>query len=76
MQNLPAFHGPIILTRTTEAGEHWWVGRWEMEVGGWKLTVDVCPDHARVWSNLHEGGAESGVAIRTVRYCLSCGVGL
>jgi hypothetical protein len=25
-----------------------------MEVGGWKLTLDVRPDHARVWRNLHE----------------------
>jgi hypothetical protein len=53
--NLPDFHGPITLTRTTEAGEHSWVGRWEMEVGGWTLTFDVRPDHVRVWSNLHEG---------------------
>ena len=53
--NLPDFHGPIALTRNTEAGEHWWVGRWEMDVGGWKLTFDVRPDHARVWRNLHEG---------------------
>jgi hypothetical protein len=52
--NLPNFHGPLALTRTTEAGEHWWLGRWEMEVGGWKLTLDVRPDHARVWRNLHE----------------------
>jgi len=52
--NLPDFHGPLVLTQTTEAGEHWWLGRWEMEVGGWKLTLDVRPDHARVWRNLHE----------------------
>jgi hypothetical protein len=51
--NLPKFHGPIALT-TTEAGDHWWLGRWETEVGGWKLTLDVRPDHARVWKNLHE----------------------
>jgi hypothetical protein len=52
--NVPNFHGPIALTRTTEAGDHWWLGRWEMEVGGWKLTLDVRPDHARVWRDLHE----------------------
>jgi hypothetical protein len=52
--NLPNLGGPIALTRTTEAGEHWWLGRWEMEVGGWKLTFDVRPDHRRVWRNLHE----------------------
>jgi hypothetical protein len=52
--NLPNFRGPITLTRTTEVGVSWWQGRWEMEVGGWKLTLDVRPDHARVWRNLHE----------------------
>jgi hypothetical protein len=31
--DLPDFHGPLVLTRTTEAGEHWWMGRWQMEVG-------------------------------------------
>jgi hypothetical protein len=51
--NLPNFHGPIALTRSSEADD-WWLGRWEMEVGGWKLTLDVRPDHARVWRNLHE----------------------
>jgi hypothetical protein len=52
--NLPNLHGPIALTRTTEGGDHWWLGRWEMEVDGWKLTLDVRPDHAQVWRNLHE----------------------
>jgi len=51
--NLPNFHGSIALTRTTEADD-WWLGRWEIEVGGWKLTLDVRPDHGRVWRNLHE----------------------
>ena len=52
--NLPDFHGPLVLTRTTEAGEHWWMGRWQLEVGGWKLTLDVRPDHSQVWRDLHE----------------------
>jgi len=52
--NLSNFHGPIALTRTTEASEHWWLGRWGIEVGEWKVTVDVRPDHARVWRNLHQ----------------------
>jgi hypothetical protein len=52
--NLPNFHGPVALTRTTETGEHWWLGRWQIEVGGWRLTLDVRPDHDRVWRNLHE----------------------
>jgi hypothetical protein len=52
--NLPNFHGPIALTRSSEVDD-WWLGRWQMEVGGWKLTLDVRPDHARVRRNLHEG---------------------
>ena len=46
--NLPNFHGPIALTRSSEVDD-WWLGRWEIEVGGWKLTLDVRPDHAQVW---------------------------
>jgi len=52
--NLPNLGGPVALAWTTEAGEHWWLGRWDLEVGGWRLTLDVRPDHARVWRNLHE----------------------
>jgi hypothetical protein len=51
--NLPNFHGPIALTRSSEVDD-WWLGRWEIEVGGWKLTLDVRPDHARVWRDLHQ----------------------
>jgi hypothetical protein len=52
--NLPNFHGPIALTATAEAGGHWWLGRWETEADGWKVTVDVRPDHDRVWRDLHK----------------------
>jgi hypothetical protein len=52
--NLPNFHGPIALTRTTDGGDYWWLGRWEAEVGGWRLTLDVRPDHDRVWKDLHK----------------------
>jgi hypothetical protein len=52
--NLPDFHGSVVLTRTTEAGEHWWMGRWQTEAVGWKLTLDVRPDHSRVWRDLQE----------------------
>jgi hypothetical protein len=51
--NLPNLYSPLAPIRTTEANG-WWLGRWEMEVSGWKLTVDVRPDHARVWRNLHQ----------------------
>jgi hypothetical protein len=51
--DLPNFHDPIALP-TPEAGKHWRLGRWETEVGGWKLTVDVRPDHDRIWKDLHK----------------------
>ena len=37
--NLPDFHAGL--------------GRWETEADGWKVTVDVRPDHDRVWTDLH-----------------------
>src|SRR6266516_2754856 len=37
--NLPDFHAPR--------------GRWETETDGWKITLDVRPDHDRVWTDLH-----------------------
>jgi hypothetical protein len=52
--NLPDFHGPIALPTTTGTGERWWPGRWETVIEGWKLTIDVRPDHARVWRDLHQ----------------------
>ncbi len=52
--NLPDFHGPIAIKRPDEVGDDGWLGRWETEVGGWKLTLDVRPDHARVWRQLDE----------------------
>ncbi len=51
--NLPDLHGPIAIT-TTEVGDEGWLGRWQTEVGGWRLTLDVRPDHVRVWKDLHK----------------------
>ncbi len=51
--NLPDLLGPIALTSPGEDGDEW-LGRWETQVGGWKLTLDVRPDHARVWKHLHK----------------------
>jgi hypothetical protein len=30
------------------------LGRWEIETDGWKVTLDVRPDHDRVWTDLHK----------------------
>jgi len=38
--NLPDFH-----TR---------LGRWQIETEGWKVTLDIRPDHDRVWTDLHK----------------------
>jgi hypothetical protein len=38
--NLPDFHARL--------------GRWETETDGWKVTLDVRPDHDRVWTDLHK----------------------
>jgi hypothetical protein len=53
--NLPNWHGPGRLTETTSDGDQrWWSGRWVMEVNGWRVTLDVRPDHSRVWTDLHK----------------------
>jgi hypothetical protein len=53
--NLPNWHGPGPLGAVTDDG--WqlrWAGRWETEADGWQVTMDVRPDHAQVWTGLHE----------------------
>ena len=51
--NLPNWHGPEPLTSATDdGGRCWWSGRWVTEIGGWRITVDVRPDHQRVWTDL------------------------
>ena len=53
--NLPDWHGPERLTSATDdGGQRWWSGRWVTETGGWQITVDVRPDHQRVWTDLHK----------------------
>lgn len=53
--NVPRLRGPITLTTTTPDGAQcWWSGRWAFQVGGWKITLDVRPDHQRVWRDLHK----------------------
>ncbi len=53
--NLPNWHGPIPLADTTADGSRWqWSGRRVIKSAGWKVTIDVRPDHARVWRDLHK----------------------
>lgn len=53
--NLPDWHGPGRLTAATDdGGQRWWSGRWVTEAAGWQITVDVRPDHQRVWADLHK----------------------
>jgi len=53
--NLPSWHGPIPLAHTTADGtQRQWLGRWMIEADGWKITLDVRPDHAQVWRDLHK----------------------
>ncbi|HKR51541.1 MAG TPA: hypothetical protein VJT72_18560 [Pseudonocardiaceae bacterium] len=51
--NLPNWHGPLGLVEKTPRGEHEWSGRWLLEAGGWKITLDVRPDYQQVWRDLH-----------------------
>jgi hypothetical protein len=53
--NLPDWHGPERLTAATpEGGQRSWAGRWVTEAGGWRIIIDVRPDHQRVWTDLHK----------------------
>jgi hypothetical protein len=52
--NLPALHGQHHLITRTEGGEHTiHRGRWSHETGGWKITLDIRPDHRGIWKDLH-----------------------
>ena len=53
--NLPDWRGPGYLKETAQDGEHrHWLGRWVMEAEGWKITLDMRPDHSVVWTDLHK----------------------
>ncbi|MEU6258511.1 hypothetical protein [Streptomyces sp. NPDC047043] len=53
--NLPDWHGPLpLVEKTAGGGEHEWSGRWEHRANGWEITLDVRPDHQRVWRDLHK----------------------
>ncbi|MEU9034625.1 hypothetical protein AB0D45_06880 [Streptomyces sp. NPDC048352] len=51
--NLPRLRGQHDLTDREEGGDQYWHhGRWSHEVDGWKIVLDVRPDHAEVWDRL------------------------
>ncbi|MCJ0871148.1 hypothetical protein [Streptomyces sp. AP-93] len=51
--NLPRFRGQHHLTDRSEGGDRYWDrGRWSHEVDGWKIVLDVRPDHDSVWKEL------------------------
>ncbi|OCC10927.1 hypothetical protein A3Q37_03045 [Streptomyces sp. PTY087I2] len=53
--NLPALRGQHDLTTRTEGAEHTTHrGRWSHETGGWKITLDIRPDHRSIWKDLHQ----------------------
>jgi hypothetical protein len=53
--NLPNWNGPIPLADTTADGtRRKWSGRWMIDSEGWKVTIDVRPDHGRVWRDLYK----------------------
>jgi hypothetical protein len=53
--NLPNWHGPGRLTETTsDGGQRWWSGRWVLKLNGWRVTLDVRPDHSQVWTDFHK----------------------
>ena len=53
--NLPDWRGPGHLEETAPDGERrHWLGRWDMEVEGWKITLDMRHDHSVIWADLHK----------------------
>ncbi|WP_404959593.1 hypothetical protein [Streptomyces sp. 147326] len=51
--NLPRFTGQHHLTDRIEGADRYWSGgRWSHEVDGWKIVLDVRPDHRAVWEGL------------------------
>ncbi|MEV3908674.1 hypothetical protein [Streptomyces canus] len=52
--NLPNWHGPLELVAEVAGGEREWSGRWVHQASGWKITLDVRPDHQRTWRDLHK----------------------
>ncbi|MBM9510460.1 hypothetical protein [Actinacidiphila acididurans] len=52
--NVPRFSGQHDLAERTSQGDRLWTGgRWVHEVSGWKITIDVRPDHKDVWDDLN-----------------------
>ncbi|WP_327253616.1 hypothetical protein [Streptomyces sp. NBC_01244] len=51
--NLPRFKGHQDLTDRIDGADRFWSGgRWSHEVDGWKIHLDVRPDHKEIWDEL------------------------
>ncbi|MFD6888749.1 hypothetical protein [Streptomyces sp. NPDC059957] len=51
--NLPRFKGHQHLTDRLDGADRFWAaGRWSHEVDGWKILLDVRPDHKEIWDEL------------------------
>ncbi|CRK57593.1 hypothetical protein [Alloactinosynnema sp. L-07] len=61
--NLPAIHSPVLLR--TDVGDRWsaWTGRWRLDIGPWRLTLDRRNDHGSVWDAI---GSNPGIAMTHV----------
>ncbi|MFD7632287.1 hypothetical protein [Streptomyces sp. NPDC059873] len=53
--NIPSFPGQHHLAESTSLSDRIHPGaRWEHEVDGWKIIIDVRPDHKAVWKDLQK----------------------
>ena len=54
--NLPDVDGPIALfEQDAERVKRWWLGRWQVEVDGWRITLDSRPDYSQATTD-DQGG--------------------
>jgi hypothetical protein len=66
--NLPNMNANIPLEIRGESGNHrLWRGRWEVELCGWKITLDVRSDHQNVWREFHKSSVYVMTHVMEVR---------
>lgn len=66
--NLPNMNakGPLEL-RGENGGHRLWRGRWTAEMCGWKITLDVRPDHQKIWRDFHKSAVYVMTHVMEVR---------
>ncbi|MFB9372308.1 hypothetical protein [Kitasatospora albolonga] len=71
--NVPRLRGSVDLKQETSDGAYSWQGRarWRFETGGWKITLDVRPDHSDVWADFH--GSQIYVMTHVMELCRADG---